>query len=226
LAGLADFINIRVMYLSSAILLLGGGILVMVLPGLRQNKLEWRKALSLLRSAPVNPALGSVRAATQADMDALIKFLPSFAALSAKERSSFIKDAQVFEVSEGSTILRHGETGDSAFFLLAGRAVAGVSEAPGSYRSLSTMGPGDFFGEIAALTGVTRTADVVAAENANLMQVPAKTLRGLMANPDISALFLGKMAERLSRTNINELPRFAGVDQQDALELRTVPAAE
>ena len=116
------------------------------------------------------------------------------------------------------------KAGDTAYFILAGRAVAGIAEAPDSYRSLSIMGPGDFFGEIAALTGVARTADVVASEAANLMQVPAKTLRGLMANPDISALFLGKMAERLNRTSINELPRFAGVDQQDALEMRTAPA--
>ena len=226
LAGLADFIDIRVMYLSSAILLLGGGILVMVLPGLRQNKLEWRRALSLLRSAPANPAFGSVRAATLADMDALAGFLPSFAALSARERSGFISNAQVFSAPEGSTILRHGETGDSAYFILAGRAVAGIAEAPDSYRSLSTMGPGDFFGEIAALTGVTRTADVVAAEDADLLQVPAKNLRSLMSDPAINSLFLGKMAERLSRTSINELPRFAGVDQQDARELRTEPAVE
>jgi hypothetical protein len=48
----------------------------------------------------------------------------------------------------------------------------------------------------------------------------------LMGNPALSALFLSKMTERLGRTSINELPRFAGVDQQDALNLRTAPAAE
>jgi hypothetical protein len=34
------------------------------------------------------------------------------------------------------------------------------------------------------------------------------------------------MSERLSRTTITELPRFAGVDQQDARELRTAPAED
>jgi len=67
---------------------------------------------------------------------------------------------------------------------------------------------------------------VVAAENTRLLQVPAQALRGLMGNPALSALFLSKMTERLSRTNINELPRFAGVDQQDARNLRTIPAEE
>ena len=88
------------------------------------------------------------------------------------------------------------------------------------------MTAGDFFGEIAALTGATRTADVVAEENVTLLQVPAQALRGLMANPVISSLFLAKMSERLGRTSINELPRFAGIDQQDAHDLRTVPVGE
>jgi hypothetical protein len=34
------------------------------------------------------------------------------------------------------------------------------------------------------------------------------------------------MSERLNRTSINELPSFAGVDQQDARDLRTVSAEE
>jgi CRP-like cAMP-binding protein len=113
-----------------------------------------------------------------------------------------------------------------AYFILAGRAVAGFAPQPGRYQSLSSMTAGDFFGEIAALTGAARTADVVAEENTTLLQVPAQALRSLMGNPALSALFLAKMTERLGRTSINELPRFAGVDQQDALELRTVQVEE
>jgi MFS family permease len=224
--GLADFIDVRLMYLSSAILLLGGGILVLVLPGLRQNRSEWRRALSLLKAAPTAPGLGVGRMAVPADLDALAGLLPSFSTLSAKERGNFINNAHIVEASAGSTILRHGETGDVAFFILAGRAVAGIAAEQGNYRSLSTMTPGDFFGEIAALTGAARTADVVAIENTTLLQVPAQALRSLMGNPALSALFLAKMTERLSRTSINELPRFAGFDQQDARNLRTIPAEE
>ena len=82
------------------------------------------------------------------------------------------------------------------------------------------MDPGDFFGEIAALTGAARTANVVADQAVTLLQVPASTLRSLMTNPALSRLFLDKMTERLARTSIQELPRFAGVDQRDLRELR------
>jgi len=223
-AGLADFMDIRLLYFISALLLLGGAFLVMVLPGLRQNRAEWRRALSLLKAAPSTSALGAGRMAVPSDLDALTGLLPAFSTLSAREKDSFIKDARILEVPAGSTILRHGETGDAAYFILSGRAVAGIASEQGQYRSLSSMAAGDFFGEIAALTGAARTADVVAEENATLLQVPAQALRSLMGNPALSALFLAKMSERLRRTSLNELPRFAGPDQQDARELRSVPA--
>jgi MFS family permease len=223
-AGLADFIDVRIMYLSSAILLLGGAFLVMILPGLRQDRSEWRRSLNLLKAAPTISDLGMGRMAVPADMDALVGLIPSLATLSIKERSNLIKDAHVVDAPAGSTVLRHGETGNAAYFILTGKTVAGIAGEGGNYRSLSSMAAGDFFGEIAALTGAARTADVIAEENTTLLQVPAQALRSLMVNPALSALFLAKMTERLGRTSINELPRFAGVDQQDALDLRTVPA--
>jgi MFS family permease len=225
-AGLADFMDVRMLYLISAILLLGGAFMVLVMPGLRQGRTEWRRALSLLKAAPSLSALSVGRMAVPADLDALTGLLPSLATLTAKERNDFIREAHVVEAVAGATILRHGETGDQAYFILSGRAVAGFAPQPGNYRSLSSMTPGDYFGEIAALTGAARTADVVAAENTSLLQVPAPAMLSLMGNPALGALLLARMTERLGRTSLNELPRFAGVDQQDARDLRTLPAEE
>jgi hypothetical protein len=47
-----------------------------------------------------------------------------------------------------------------------------------------------------------------------------------MGNPALSQLFLSKMTERLARTNITDLPRFAGYDQQALKELRVEAAGE
>jgi CRP-like cAMP-binding protein/uncharacterized membrane protein YccF (DUF307 family) len=223
-AGLADAFDVRLLYLVSALILLLGGILVIVLPGLRQEGTEWRRALSLLRTAPSTSGLGTGRSATPSDMDGLVGLLPSLSALSSRERDSLLNQARVLEAPAETTLLRHGETGDSAYFILSGKVVAGISTDEGSLHSLSTMTAGDFFGEIAALTGTVRTADVVAAEPTILMQVPAQTLRGLMSNPAVGTIFLAKMTERLNRSSINELPRFAGYDQQVMRDLRTAPA--
>jgi len=69
-----------------------------------------------------------------------------------------------------------------------------------------------------------RTANVVADEPTTLLQAPAKSLRGLMSDPDLSRLFLSKMTERLGRTHSSDLPRLAGLDQQSLRDLRTAQA--
>ena len=111
--------------------------------------------------------------------------------------------------------------GDAAYFILDGRAAAGTPQEDGGYRSLSSMEAGEFFGEIAALTGSRRTATVVAEEPSTIVEVPAPALRALMAVPELGSLFLSTLTERLSRTNNADLPRFSGVDQASLRDLRT-----
>jgi len=225
-AGLADLVNVRVMYLISALLILASGVWALFLPGLRQAAGEWKRALNLLRTAPTAPSAGAGRPATLADLDLLVGLLPTLGGLEHKDRQSLVSQARVVEAPAGSTVIKHGETGDAAYFILSGKAVAGIAQGEGNYRSLSSMTAGDYFGEIAALTGATRTADVVVEENTSLLQVPAAALHALMGHPAISQLFLARMSERLARTSINELPRFAGLDQQALRELRSAPAEE
>jgi CRP-like cAMP-binding protein len=223
-AGLADIFNIRGVVIVSAALLLGAGILALFLPGLGQPAAEWKRAVGLLRAAPSTPGLGEGRLATSADIDLLVGLIPAFSALSSKEQNAFIGEAFIFDAAEGTTILRQGEVSDAAYFVLTGQAVAGFSTASGEYRSLSKMSAGDFFGEIAALTGSPRTANVVAAEPSSLLQVPAENLRRLMGDPRLSQLFLTTMSERLHRTHITDMPRFASLDEASARDLRTPQA--
>ena len=225
-AGLADTIDVRIMYLASSLILLLGATLVVTLPGLRQEGDEWKQALGFLRAAKTAPGMGAGRAATPADVDLLVGLVPSLSGLTGKERSDLARAGKVVDVPEGTVILRRGEAGDAAFFILSGRIAAGLTDESGEYRSLETMTVGDLFGEIAALTGSTRRADVVASDPATVFQIPAEILRGLMGKPAMSAMVLSKMTERLTISSPHELPRLAGLDQHALRELRTVPAEE
>jgi CRP-like cAMP-binding protein len=116
--------------------------------------------------------------------------------------------------------VRQGEQSDEVFFILAGQAVAGIEEN-GNYRSLETMRVGDVFGEIAALMGTPRTVNVVAAEPMTLLQVPGEIFRNLMTNSTLSRWVHQKFLERMTRTSVGDLPRFASMDQAALKELRT-----
>jgi hypothetical protein len=219
-AGLADVIDVRLLYLAGGLLTLGCAGMALVLPGIGQPAAEWRRALALLRSAPAAAGPGAGRAPVPADVDLLVGLLPSLSGLTGGERARLLSQGRILEAPAGARLTRTGEAADTAYFILSGRAVAGVSAGQDDYRSLSTMGAGDYFGEIAALTGAPRTADVVAEEATRLLEVPAPVLRTLMAQPEFSRLVLARMSERLARTSIRDLPRFAAVDPEALRELR------
>jgi len=144
-----------------------------------------------------------------------------------RDRDALVMRGRVLDAEAGTAITRAGDTGDNAFFILSGRLVAGRATGEGQYQLLSSMGAGDVFGEIAALTGSPRTAEVVTEEPTTLLEVPAETLRRLMALPDFSSLVLGKMQERLARTtSIGDLPRFGGFDQSLLRQMRAESPAQ
>ena len=220
-AGLADILDLRFMIIVASALLFVSAGFTLFAPGLGIS--TWRAASARLAAAvEAAPALATVpvRAATLADFDRLAVRLGTFARLSPEQRTAFVADATVREVPAGTKIVEHGDVASSAYFVLDGSATAGIPDESG-YRGLSTMGPGDFFGEIAALTGSPRTADVIAEADTTLMEVPADALRATMVVPEIQKLVFSTLASRLMRTEAADLPRLAGVDQESLRDLRT-----
>jgi CRP-like cAMP-binding protein len=221
LAGLADVWDVRIMFA------LGSGLLILIalagsrLPGIGQPAAEWGRTITLLRTAPKAP-LGAVRPVTPADIEALGRHIPALAGMPPRDRDRLIASGRVVTANAGTAITKSGDSGDSAYFIMSGLVAVGAATESGEYRSLASIGAGDVIGEIAALTGSTRTADVVAEEDTELMEVPATTLRQLMARPEFGSLVLGKMSERLARTaSIGDLPRFGRLDQQALREMRS-----
>jgi CRP-like cAMP-binding protein len=219
-AGLADLIDIRVMIVFASVLLLVAGVFSLVAPGL--GFATWRAAAARLEAAGAAPGLATfpLRPATLADFDRIAARIGPLAQLSPEQRAAFVRSATVREIPNGTQIVHHGDVASSAYFILDGSAAAGVPVGDG-YRGLSTMGAGDFFGEIAALTGSPRTADVIADSDTTLLEVPAEALRATMVVPEVQKLILSTLTTRLLRTESADLPRLAGVDQESLRDLRT-----
>jgi CRP-like cAMP-binding protein len=219
LSGLADVLDVRWMMMASAVLILSGGVLAVVMPGLRLPAAQWRRAVSLLRGVPLAPGLEVGRAAVLADLNRYATRMPAFAELTDDQRKALLKDMCYAEAPAGTVVLREGEVSDAAYLILEGKAVAGREE-DGRERVLEVLRAGDFFGEIAALTAVPRTANVVIEEDAELLQVPATTLRQMAGYPALNRAFVSKMTERMIRMNMIDLPRVSTLDHQAMRDLR------
>ncbi|HEY5729655.1 MAG TPA: cyclic nucleotide-binding domain-containing protein [Anaerolineales bacterium] len=84
---------------------------------------------------------------------------------------------------------------------------------------LNNLREGDFFGEVAALTGMTRTANVITEEDCEFLIIPFKVLKRLTKRyHSLNVMFHAVIGERLSQS---EMPRGTGFDQQLLRDLRT-----
>ena len=75
---------------------------------------------------------------------------------------------QRVEAEAGSTIARQGAPADKFVIVLDGE-VEVVRESDGDAETVATLGPGDFFGEVAILSEAQRTAGLRAASAATLL---------------------------------------------------------
>ncbi len=75
---------------------------------------------------------------------------------------------QRVEAEAGSTIARQGAPADKFVIVLDGE-VEVVRESDGDAETVATLGPGDFFGEVAILSEAQRTAGLQAASAATLL---------------------------------------------------------
>ncbi|MBX3223569.1 MAG: cyclic nucleotide-binding domain-containing protein [Labilithrix sp.] len=80
----------------------------------------------------------------------------------------------------GEAIVREGEPGDAAYIIVEGRCEV-RKQTPSGTQTLQTIEPGAVFGEMAILTGGSRTATVVAVEATTVLVITSHVLEHEMA---------------------------------------------
>ena len=102
--------------------------------------------------------------------------------------------ADEIDLHEGKEMTRQGAPGREFFVLLEGSADVTKDD-----RKVNTLGPGDFFGEIALVSHEPRTATVTATSPVRALVITDRSFRRLLDDaPRVQNKVMEAMAERLA----------------------------
>lgn len=108
--------------------------------------------------------------------DVLAK-VPVFVPLDGAELDALAQDCDLQSFGRGERIVFQGEAGDAMFVILQGTAIVTISDQNQSEREVARLTRGEFFGEMALLTGEPRSASVTAVDDLEVVVVNKHALQ-------------------------------------------------
>ena len=125
-----------------------------------------------------------------------------FADLQPEQLSQLLDRHHCSDHEVDQVLVMEQDWGESVFLLLSGIAKVRRFTSDGDEVVMSVLGAGDVFGEMAALDGAARSADVVALSAVRLLKLRGATFATLLHNSSAFALALARLeAERLRDLN-------------------------
>ncbi|MCP4691677.1 MAG: cyclic nucleotide-binding domain-containing protein [Desulfobacterales bacterium] len=126
------------------------------------------------------------------------------------QRIAGLAQQQVFQ--EGERIIREGERGDRLYVIISGSVDIYKNHTKRNERFLQTLGPRGYFGEMALLEDMIRSASVIAKEETRVMYIEKLSLQKEIERYPLLAIELLQVLNRriltLEKRLVNTLETF------------------
>jgi CRP/FNR family transcriptional regulator, cyclic AMP receptor protein len=121
-----------------------------------------------------------------------LKSVGQFRAYKKAQLREVARLAEQVKVGEGEILVREGQFGKEFFLIL-----SGTVEVTQKGRLVNALGPGDFFGELAALNRGPRNATVRALSDLDLLIIGRREFNAMLQIPEFRDALLKRMVSRL-----------------------------
>jgi CRP/FNR family cyclic AMP-dependent transcriptional regulator len=131
-----------------------------------------------------------------------LRQVPLFESLDDEAAAELSHLLESVDCKTGTPLFRAGDQGDAMYLIERGKVRISVQATDGQELTLTELGRGDFFGEMALLDGQRRSANAVVAEDARLALLSREHFLSFMrSSPDVALEMLTALANRLRRTD-------------------------
>ena len=119
-----------------------------------------------------------------------------FSPLSSDELRQLAKATAGHVFAPSETLIRAGDEGSSMFVVHSGRVAVQIADRGGP-RTVAELTEGNFFGEMALFTGEPRTANIVALEETEVLEIGHTAMKHIFeTNPSLAESISWTIAER------------------------------
>ena len=130
------------------------------------------------------------------------KKVPFLQALEASKAEAFERDCVSRRFEQKELILDFDDASTSVYFIISGKARVLVRTPAGREMILEDLGAGEFFGEMAAIDGLARSANVTALTTVELLIMPSHTYKLIIFScPAICERLLTLLTTRVRSLN-------------------------
>ena len=121
-----------------------------------------------------------------------------FAGLSESQLESLRQNSRIRPVLPGTIVVSEGDEPHGLFIVQSGTLKAFLMDESGREITLSLLGEGDYFGELALLDEAPRSASVIALERGELLQVSQQAFLELIENdPQVMQTVVKNLVSRI-----------------------------
>src|SRR5213080_3565833 len=131
-----------------------------------------------------------------------LRQVPLFESLDDEAAKKLYELLESLDCKANTFLFRAGEAGDAMYLIERGKVRICVQAADGHEVTLTELGRGDFFGEMALLGGQRRSADALVAAGARLAVLSREHFLSFMrSSPNVALEMLTALANRLRHTD-------------------------
>ncbi len=121
-----------------------------------------------------------------------------FGVFPAHKLARLASEGAVVELERGALLCQRGDPGDAAYLVLEGELEVRTLSSGGKSVRLAALGVGEIAGEMAALDGAARSADMIASRRTRLMRIGrAALLKALEDEPRAAIALIEALSGRL-----------------------------
>ena len=125
-----------------------------------------------------------------------------FSALSREDVAKVLGKLEEISFSAGATIVSQGDQGDAFYLIQSGAVQVVVASGAGNSEVVALLGPGDWFGEMALLSGEARSATIQSVKETKLWRLRREEWDELIEkHPTWLRQFCATLSKRLSHVD-------------------------